>query len=154
MRFLSGILLFLVVSGIGLVLLSISLSSISKKIQWISEAKTASGKIIDIVVKNSENLSSTSNRGEVITGKFPVVEFQSEDGKTYKATQEVSTLLLRYEIGDIVTVQYHLGEESNADVKNYFAQFFMSIFLLFFGLIFFVTGCFAGWIKISKASLF
>jgi len=120
---------------VGLVLLGIAVFLFLKTKRLLSVGKTAKGKIVDVVKKESqdqdeEGFSSTS------TTYYPVIEFKTVTGQVIKFEAGVGRSNQNaYEIGHTVDVIYDPNKPQDAKINSFLQLWFVPLILGVIGLI-------------------
>lgn len=107
-------LIWFIVIGIGLVMLSVSLFLFIQRNHFIAQAKTAIGKVIE-VHKEKERV-----RGRYRSRYSPTISYTTEDGKQYTFNTDYGPSY--YEVGQQVEVYYQANKPSEAEIKGFLSQ--------------------------------
>jgi len=102
---------------------------------FVSHAKTAVGKVNDLVFRSSSSSSSSSSSGSY----FPVVEFQDDRGQQVVFESNMGSGSPDYHPGDAVEVLFDPTDSHNARINSFLALWGVVLFVSIFGGVFFLT---------------
>ncbi|MCC6261897.1 MAG: DUF3592 domain-containing protein [Anaerolineales bacterium] len=114
-----------VFSGVAILMLGIALFSSFGVIKKISKEESTFGRVIDMIVK--VQYTTIENSAEQIAEKYyyPVVEFNSIDGRYHSVQLIEGSNPAAFEIGDEVTVLYDPEHPLNARIKSFGSSMLM-----------------------------
>lgn len=117
--------IFLVFSGVAALMLAIALFSSFGVIKRISKEESTFGRVIDMMEK--VQYTTIEDSGEQIAEKYyyPVVEFNSLDGRYHSVQLAEGSNPVAFEIGDEVTVLYDPEHPLDARIKSFGSSMLM-----------------------------
>lgn len=106
---------------------------------FIAQAVTAQGRVIDLHVSRSTRRDSNNNSRESIT-YYPIVEFTDRNGQSISFQSNTGSYPASYDRGDLVEVLYLPNKPRDASINSFGSLWLATIFLSSFGVIFFAIG--------------
>jgi len=103
---------------------------------FLEDALTADGTVIELVRSRSSSKNS-SNNSYIYT---PVVEFQMQDGSTIEFTSSAGSNPPKYTRGEVVEVFYHKSSPENAKINDFFSLWGWTFICTMLGVAFSLVG--------------
>ena len=132
-------LLFFVV---GAVLLFLGIRNFVRTRRFVSRASSATGTVTD--VKTSTNTSHSSGGARVRRYRYPVVRFQTQDGRTVEFESETGTSSFSQGPGEQVEVIYDPLKPEEARIKTFMMLWFVPLIFCVVGFFVFAFGALFG----------
>ena len=131
-----------VVLGVaGAVFLVVGVRNFVRTRRFVNQASSTTGTVTDVKTRTSR--SHTSSGPRVSTYRYPVVRFQTQDGRSVEFESETGTSSFSQGPGEQVTVLYDPLKPQDARIKTFMMLWFaplifsvLGFFMLLFGAMF------------------
>jgi hypothetical protein len=123
-------LLVSIFTGVGILLLFSAAGLFIHEQNFLKKAHMATGKVIELGRSVSSSKSSKS------VSYYPVVSFNTAEGKPFTFSSSLSSNPPSYSVGEEVTVYYLPENPQEAEIKGFFSQWLAVIISGFLGLLF------------------
>jgi hypothetical protein len=129
---------------VGFVMLAIAISLFIQEQNFLKQAHTATGKVLKMGVSSGRK-SGKSKRATY----YPIVRFETSEGKPYTFSSSFSTNPPAYSVGEEVTVYYLPESPANAQIKRFFSQWLGVLICGTMGLLFGAIGI-SVWVSMAR----
>ena len=133
----------------GAVFLVLGVRNFVRTRRFVSQASSATGTVTD--VKTRASRSHTGDGPRVSTYRYPVVRFQTQDGRTVEFESETGTNTCSQKPGEQVEVLYDPLKPEEARIKTFMMLWFGPLIFSVVGFFLFVFGSLFGLIALLVA---
>ena len=130
----------LLLSAVGAVFLVIGIRNFVGTRRFVSRASSATGTITDVKTRTSTSHSTEGTR--VRRYRYPVVRFQTQDGRTVEFESETGTSSFSQGPGEQVEVIYDPLKPEEARIKSFMILWFRPLIFGVVGFFMFAFGAF------------
>jgi len=127
-------------SAVGAVFLVLGIRNFVRTRRFVSRASSATGTVTDVKTRTSTSHSSEGTR--VRRYRYPVVRFQTQDGRTVEFETETGTTSFSQGPGEQVEVIYDPLKPEEARIKSFMMLWFRPLILGVVGFFMFAFGAF------------
>ena len=128
----------LVLGVVGAVFLVVGVRNFVGTRRFVNQASSATGTVTD--VKSRTSRSPTGDGPRVHTYRYPVVRFQTQDGRTVEFESETGTNTFSQKPGEQVEVLYDPLRPEQARIKTFMMLWFGPLIFSVVGFFLFVFG--------------
>ena len=139
----------LVLGVVGAVFLVVGVRKFVRTRRFVNQASSATGTVTD--VKSRISRSHTSDGPRVRTLRYPVVRFQTQDGRTVEFESETGTNTFSQKPGEQVEVLYDPLKPEQARIKTFMMLWFGPLIFSVVGFFLFVFGSLFGLVALLVA---
>ncbi len=139
----------LVLGVVGAVFLVVGVRNFVRTRRFVNQASSATGTVTD--VKSRTSRSHTSDGPRVRTYRYPVVRFQTQDGRTVEFESETGTNTFSQKPGEQVEVLYDPLKPEQARIKTFMMLWFAPLIFSVVGFFLFVFGLLSGLVALLVA---
>jgi hypothetical protein len=141
---------FLLSAG-GAVFLVLGIRNFLRTRRFVSRASSATGTVTDVKTRTSR--SHTGDGPRVRTYRYPVVRFQTRDGRTVEFESETGTSSFSQGPGEQVEVLYDPLKPEEARIKTFMMLWFGPLIFVVLGFFMFVFGTLFGLVGLLIGAL-
>lgn len=136
----------LALATVGAVLLVLGVRNFVRTRRFVNQASSATGTVTD--VKTRTSTSHTGDGPRLRTYRYPVVRFQTHDGRTVEFESETGTSGFSHKPGEQVEVLYDPLKPEQARIKTFMMLWFAPLIFSVLGLFLFVFGSLFGLVTV------
>ncbi len=141
-----------VVLGVaGAVFLVVGVRNYLRTRRFVSQASSTTGTVTDVKTRTSR--SHTSSGPRVSTYRYPVVRFQTQDGRSVEFESETGTNTFSQKSGEQVEVLYDPLKPEQARIKSFMMLWFGPLIFSVVGFFLFVFGSLFGLVALLIAAV-
>ncbi len=138
-----------VLGVVGAVLLVVGVRNFVRTRRFVSQASSTTGTVTDVNTRTSR--SHTSSGPRVSTYRYPVVRFQTQDGRSVEFESETGTNTFSQRPGEQVEVLYDPLRPEQARIKSFMMLWFGPLIFSVVGFFLFVFGSLFGLVALLVA---
>ena len=128
----------LALAAVGAVFLILGIRNFLRTRRFVSQAASATGTVTD--VKTRTSTSHTGDGPRLRTYRYPVVRFQTRDGRTVEVESKTGTSGFSQKPGEQVEVLYDPLKPEEARIKTFMMLWFAPLIFSVLGFFMFVFG--------------
>ena len=132
----------LVLGVVGAVFLVVGVRNFVRTRRFVKQASSATGTVTD--VKSRTSRSHTSDGPRIRSYRYPVIRFQTQDGRTGEFESEIGTNTFSQGPGEQVEVLYDALKPEHARIKTFMMLWFAPLVFSVVGFFLFVFGSLFG----------
>ena len=129
-------------SAVGAVFLVLGIRNFVRARRFVSQASSATGTVTEVKIRTSTSPSSEGTR--VWRYRYPVVRFQTQDGRTVEFESETGTSSFSQGPGAQVEVLYDPLKSEEARIKTFMMLWFAPLIFSVLGFFLFLFGTLFG----------
>ncbi len=133
----------------GAVFLVVGVRNFVRTRRFVNQASSATGTVTDVKTRTSR--SRTSSGARVSTYRYPVVRFQTQDGRSVEFESETGTNTFSQRPGEQVEVLYDPLRPEQARIKSFMMLWFGPLIFSVVGFFLFVFGSLFGLVALLVA---
>jgi hypothetical protein len=136
----------LALAAAGAVFLVLGVRSFLRTRRFVSQATSATGTVTDVQTRTST--SHTGDGPRLRTYRYPVVRFQTQDGRTVEFESETGTSGFSQKPGEQVEVLYDPLKPEEARIKTFMMLWFAPLIFTVVGFFLFAFGSLFGLVAV------
>jgi uncharacterized protein DUF3592 len=141
----------LFLSALGAVFLVLGVRNFVRMRRFVSRALSASGTVTDVKVQTSR--SHTGDGPQVRSYRYPVVRFQTQDGRSVEFESKTGTSGFSQKPGEQIEVLYDPLKPEEARIKTFMMLWFGPLIFSVVGFFVFVFGSLFGLVALVVAAV-
>ena len=145
------LLLPLALAAVGAWFLVIGIRNFLRTRRFVNQASSATGTVTEVKTRTSR--SHTSDGPRIRSYRYPVVRFQTQDGRTVEFESETGTNTFSQGPGEQVEVLYDPLKPEQARIKTFMMLWFAPLIFSVVGFFLFVFGSLFGLVAFLVAAL-
>ena len=138
-----------VLGMVGAVLLVVGVRNFVRTRRFVNQASSTTGTVTDVNIRTSR--SHTGSGPRVSTYRYPVVRFQTQDGRSVEFESETGTNTFSQRPGEQVEILYDPLKPEQARIKTFMMLWFGPLIFTVVGFFMFVFGSLFGLVALLVA---